>query len=293
MADQAKTDADTDVRAKAKKFLQILVNAKAVYSKGGNEALFTPLTGMSHSGLQTTWEHEDKAKAERRAKGQSTKGLATTTSCNGLTGKLGQAINAPIGLGRFDLKEELTRQGLLDAWVQSGPDVRPGYGDVVRFVRFHVGVSLDFVGDTWNTAECGQGGPGADYKNATDSCKYKSQPWNHKDVFGWVDIAVLDRIGKPAPAAMQGWWEVTANGKTEWIWIPERGKVLVHIKKPPSFKFRPVVGNKTGTMRVSDDKTSISLFFGKQTYDFTLKSPVGPMEGKLDGVHAATADKRN
>src|SRR5215475_3627721 len=106
-----------DVREKAKKFLDQLPPKTDVTSDGDTAALFTVLTGSSHTSLQATWKAEDVAKAKARAEGRSTEGLPTTTTCNAFVGKLGGAIGSPIYLGQFDIEQKLKKAGLGEAWI--------------------------------------------------------------------------------------------------------------------------------------------------------------------------------
>lgn len=247
-----------DVRAKAKAFLDQLPDYTDVTSNGTYGALFTTLTGMSQEGLQKTWATEDIAKAERRKEGKSTAGLPTTTSCNGFTGKLSNAVNAPIYLGRFDLEAEMKRQGVSEAWVPAASGKKPLCGDVFKMKKFHVGVSIDFTGDVWNTAEGGQGGPGQDYTKGFDIVKRKHQTWDPSKLEGWVDIEVLARIAVKAPKWMQGWWRFEIGAVKEYVFVPEKGVARAFPQAPASLK--PVAeGGRSGALEVEPGGNRVNI----------------------------------
>ncbi|PWR21942.1 hypothetical protein [Zavarzinia compransoris] len=263
------------VRDKAKKFLDQLPDNVNVTSNGTYGALFTTLTGMSHEGLQKTWATEDIPKAERRKKGESTAGLATTTSCNGFTGKLSNAVNAPIYLGRFDLAAELKKQGVSDAWIPATSGKKPGCGDVFKMKKFHVGVSIDFTGDVWNTAEGGQGGPGQDYTQGFDIVKRKHQTWDPSTLEGWVDIEVLARIAVKAPKWMIGWWRFEIGAAREFVFVPEKGVARAFPTAPAALT--PVSeGGRTGALEVEPGGNRVAITW---TDEKIGQDRLGPLPG--------------
>ena len=140
-----------DIRERAKQILSAVPPlGQQINSDGPTAALFTKLTGgVTHERLVKNWE-----------KG----GIMTT--CNEFVGWFGQALGSKDYLGRFDIETYLAKAGKGLAWVPAGSDARPKYGDIFRPTSFHIGISLDFEGDTWNTVESGQGGP---KQNATSS----------------------------------------------------------------------------------------------------------------------------
>lgn len=248
-----------DVREKARTFLDQLPPNVNVTSNGGTAALFTKLTGSSHEWLQARWKIEDVAKAKARAEGRTTKGLPTTTTCNGFVGQLGAAIKSPIALGQFDIEKKLKAAGLGEAWIPASSGKRPGYGDVFKPVKFHMGVSLDFTGDLWNTAESGQGGPGANYTAGFDMVKRKQTPWDPASLEGWVDIEILMKIAQKAPKWMIGWWQFEVGTTKEFVYLPERGSARAFSAVPANTKAPPPPGGKTGEMTHDDDSEGVTI----------------------------------
>jgi hypothetical protein len=198
------------------------------------------------------------AKAARRAEGKSTEGLPTTTTCNAFVGKLGNAIGSPIYLGQFDIDRKLKAADLGDAWIPASSGRKPGYGDVFRPLKFHMGVSLDFAGDLWNTAESGQGGPGVDYTKGFDIVKRKQQPWIPGSLQGWVDIEILMKIAQKAPKWMIGWWKFETGATKEFVWLPERGTARAFATAPPNLKLPPPAGGKAGEKTHDGDSLAIA-----------------------------------
>jgi len=262
-----------DVRQKAREFLDQLPPNVNVTSNGSTAALFTKLTGSSHEALQATWKAEDVAKAKRRADGKSTEGLPTTTTCNAFAGKLGNAIGSPIYLGQFDIDKKLKAAGLGEAWIPASSGKRPGYGDVFKPKRFHMGVSLDFVGDMWNTAESGQGGPGEDYTKGHDIVKRKQQPWDPAYIEGWVDIEILMRIGQKAPKWMVGWWRFEVGTTKEFVYLPERGSARSFATAPANLNLPATAGGKTGQLTHDSDSLGVAIAWPDNVTDSLRRLP--------------------
>lgn len=269
-----------DVRAKAREFLDQLPPNVNVTSNGQTAALFTKLTGSTHDSLTKTWAKEEVAKAERRAQGKSTEGLPTTTTCNGLAVQLGQHIKAPLALGQFDIDKKLKAAGFQEAWIPANSGKRPGYGDVFRPVKFHMGVSLDFEGDMWNTAESGQGGPTAGF----DMVKRKKTLWDPSTLIGWVDIEILMRLARKSPAWMTGWWQFEVDGRKEFVFLPERGAALRYKEAPKSVKLPPPAGGTTGEMDYADDLEGVTITWADGVVDSARHLPaVSYMLGERTG----------
>ena len=125
-------------------------------------------------------------------------------------------------LGRFDIDTYLAKIGKGHAWVPAADGVWPQYGDIFRPKSFHMGISLDYDGDLWNTAESGQGGP----KAGCDIIKRKQRPYDGSKLKGWVDLELYfnspAQVG-PVPAWLVGWWKV--------IW--RAGLLLLLLWHPP------------------------------------------------------------
>jgi len=89
----------------------------------------------------------------------------------------------------FDLERATKMCRIPGAWVKQKDNLlaRPDYGDIVRWNKFHVGVSLGFVGRTWHTIEGGQGGPIQNH----DIIKFKKGQYNPGAILGWVNLATI------------------------------------------------------------------------------------------------------
>lgn len=249
-----------NVRKKAEDFLKQVPLYGDVTSNGSTAALFTKLTGSSHATLQATWKQEDVAKKARRDAGNNNMaGLPTTTTCNAFVGQLSNAIGSPIYLGQFDIEQKLKKAGFGDAWIPANSGKRPGYGDVFRPLRFHMGVSLDFIGDLWNTVESGQGGPGQDYTKGFDIIRRKQQKWEPTTLQGWVDIEILIRIATKAPSWMVGWWRFEVNATQQFVWLPERGNAQSFDQPPPNTRLAPTTEGKKGEIEFDADAQGVTL----------------------------------
>ncbi|QQS53616.1 MAG: hypothetical protein IPM89_12160 [Candidatus Competibacteraceae bacterium] len=260
-----------DVRKKAENFLK-QVPKSDVTSNGSTAALFTKLTGSSHETLQATWKIEDVAKKKRRDAGNNNMaGLPTTTTCNAFVGQLGVAIGSPIFLGQFDIEQKLKKAGLGEAWIPAKSGKRPGYGDVFRPVRFHMGVSLDFSGDLWNTVESGQGGPGQDFTKGFDIVRRKQQPWDPASLQGWVDIEILMKLATKIPQWMIGWWCFEINATQQLVWLPERGSAQSFDSPPPNTKQPPVREGKKGEITLDADSEGATIVWSGGTIPDTLR----------------------
>ena len=198
------------IRDKAKKYLEQVPAAPAEVWSDRDGAVFTALTGYTHAGLVAIWTG-----------GGKDKGL---TTCNAFTGRYGQHLG-PKGyvMGAFEpeRKDFLGKVGRPLAWVTPSGDRRPKYGDVfVKLPRYsHVGISLDFVGDVWNTAESGQGLVGQ-----RDKLMRCSRTFDAAKIAGWVDIEVLcEPDPLPPPAWLVGWWQVTWRNQSYYYYLaPDR-----------------------------------------------------------------------
>ena len=146
-----------------------------VVTSHGHAKLFTQLTGMSQAALKENWD-----------------GGGRLTSCNSFVGLYSTRVlkgKIKRSLAMFDLERAVTRMGIPEAWILQKNDfsARPGYGDIVRWKRLHVGVSLGFEGGKWHTIEGGQGGPKAGF----DQIVRKTTIYQSADILGWVDLATI------------------------------------------------------------------------------------------------------
>jgi hypothetical protein len=160
----------TEIRDKARKILDLaLPVGKVITSDGATAAQYTRLTGLTHKMLTDNW-----------AKG------GIMTGCNGFTGWYGSQMGSKKYLGGFDLKRIVTDAGKPDSWIESTPDNRPMYGDILRHSAFHVDVALDFDGDILLRAAGGQGGKKAGHdivRRVRGASKY-----DPKSLMGWINI---------------------------------------------------------------------------------------------------------
>lgn len=260
-----------DIRKKAKDFLDQVPPNKDVTSNGSTAALFTKLTGSSQAALQATWKLEDVEKKKRRDAGQSTAGLPTTTTCNAFVVQLGNAIGSPIPLGQFDIEQKLKKAGLGEAWIPANSGKKPGYGDVFKPRKVHMGVSLDFTGDLWNTVESGQGGPGLDYTKGFDIIRRKQQKWESTSLEGWVDIEILMKIATKAPKWMIGWWRFEVNATKLFVWLPERGSAQSFDMPPPNVKQPPTNEGKKGEITLDADLGGATIVWAGGAVTDTLR----------------------
>ena len=208
------------------------VAAKTVATNGD----FSKLTGMSHLDLLRNWE-----------------GGGIMTSCNGFViqccTEMGyHAATKGLAVGQFEIAKILYNNGLGHCWVPAGSGDRPRYGDVFKPRHTHMGLSLHFAGDTWHTAEGGQGGRG----NGYDSVKKKTTPWDPSSLEGWVNMAALLAAGKiVSPSWLGGWWKVTENGGTPYFYHFHASGAVCFTPAPPSSPFSPPINpSMTGSYRM-------------------------------------------
>lgn len=269
----------SNARTKARAFLEQLPKDRDVTSSAGasaadnagDDALFTKLTGSSHSSLTKTWAKEQAARDNKLSEAEKKKGskltaqesenavrgMPNTTTCNGFTGMLGQAIGSTFALGQFELEDALKKAGLQDAWVPASSGKRPQTGDVFRMKKWHVGVSVDFDGDIWRTAESGQGGRRTGY----DIIKRLKKPWAPDTLKGWADIDVLmDLLGSRAANWLKGWWRFEIGDRREWVFVPEKGDALGFDQAPANLKARPV-GGRAGKVRLDEDDNGLTIIW--------------------------------
>jgi hypothetical protein len=156
-----------------------------VTSNGAESKLFTKLTGITQAGLEKNWAGKD----EKRGTADD----GRLTSCNSFAGGYSIAIlgsKLKVSLAAFDLKKLVEKMGMPEAWKNQADDLsaRPGYGDLVRWKRLHVGVSLGFEGTKWHTIEGGKGGPKSGFDQVV-RWSYDQYPLG--EILGWVDFAAI------------------------------------------------------------------------------------------------------
>lgn len=221
------------IRDKARQILSIIPPiGQQINSTGPTAQLFTQVTNMTQATLQSNWDSG-----------------GIMTSCNGFTGWYSTQLGSPFSLGRFDLDSYLPKKGKGDAWIKSGPGKRPKYGDICRYAKFHVGVSLDFEGDIWTHADGGQGGKRTGYdivKRIRDTTAF-----DPSKLAGWVDIEIFfgetstdaaaasteDKVS-PVPEWLLGWWNVQWRGQAFYYYF-DRGYKAQWTKQLPLDTSRP------------------------------------------------------
>lgn len=227
------------IRDRARDILSVVPPiGQQINSVGSTAQLFTQLTGTSQATLEQNWA-----------------GGGKMTTCNGFTGWFGNQLGSKLYLGRFDLDTYLPKQGKGDAWIKSTPDNRPKYGDICRFAKFHVGVSLDFEGDIWTHADSGQGGRTAGFdiiKRIRDK-----EPYSYQKLLGWVDIEIYfgessgtgaatgttatpDQPANPVPDWLHGWWDVRWRGQSFYYYF-DRSREVGWTQIAPLDRSRPAM----------------------------------------------------
>lgn len=273
----------TNIRERAKEFLnQLPALGKQVVSNGKGKRDgktnpdFNKLTGSSQGYLDDEW-----------AKGK------ITTTCNEFIGTYGSWLGSQKSLGQFELEHLLAGWHKSYAWVKATSGRRPKYGDIFRPKKFHMGVSLDFQGDLWNTAESGQGGKSTGY----DIVKRKQNPWDANLLQGWLDIELFFGPGVvnpgPIPDWLPGWWNVTWQARDYYYFFDRTGQVKWTKVKPRSTKFPPQVVDATGNYVVEFRKDVTLQWFGPtgSVEKFSRNPGIGiqPMRGTLNGKDQLTA----
>jgi hypothetical protein len=223
-----------DIRERAKEILSVVPPlGQQINSVGATAALFTKLTGRTQSDLQTNWDSG---------------GIMTT--CNEFVGWFGREIGSKKFLGRFDIEQELKTIGRSDAWIPASSGERPKYGDIFRPTKFHMGISLDFEGEMWNTVESGQGGKRTGY----DIIKRKQQKWDPNLIQGWVDIEIFLGIqGQPAlpvPDWLTGWWNVTWRDQLYYYYFDRNREVKWTKVQPQGTTQPPLMPMDTGKVTI-------------------------------------------
>jgi hypothetical protein len=266
------------IRDRAEKILsEVPPLGQQVTSVGSTAALFTKLTGgVTQKTLEANW---------------ATGGILTT--CNAFTGWFAGQLGSKEYLGRFDLDTYLPKMNKGHAWVPAKHGGRPKYGDIVRFKKFHVGISLDFDGDTWNTAESGQGGP----KAGCDILKRKQTTFDGDALIGWVDLELYFNAPAqitPVPDWLLGWWKVNWRATGYYYYFHPNRKVI-WTEHPPRTAIDPPLGKSdTGNFMLggNNDLTIRWLATGSvETFNTPVAATIDRMHGAWNGTDALTAEK--
>lgn len=196
---------------------------------------FSALTGMSHGSMLRNW---------------AVGGRGTLTSCNSFAGRCSAAMGSKISISAFELEKLLRTHGKGHAYVPAASGRRPAYGDIFKAKSFHMGVSLGFEGDTWVTAEGGQGGPISGY----DVVKIKRQKWDPAAVEGWCDMGVFLGAHAPTPGWLVGAWTVSCGNTRASYAFDEAGNAF-HFTVAVLGSWRGAVPFDTGTIQFQGGDT--------------------------------------
>ncbi|MBI4907432.1 MAG: hypothetical protein HY820_27650 [Acidobacteria bacterium] len=272
------------IRDKARQILSIIPPiGQQINSTGPTAGLFNQVTNMTQATLQANWD---------------TGGIMT--SCNGFTGWYSNQLGSPFSMGRFDLDTYLPKKGKGNAWIKSTPDKRPKYGDICRFAKFHVNVSLDFEGDVWTHADGGQGGKRTGYdivKRIRDTTSY-----DPAKLIGWVDIelffgeasepASTEAKVSPVPDWLQGWWNVKWRGQAFYYYFDRQYKAQWTQQLPRDTTRPPLMSRDTGNVAI-DSPSEFSIKWGAtgSVEKFSKAPGPNPMRGTWNDKEPLTASK--
>ena len=185
-----------------------------------HSANFEKYTGASQDYLLRTWFGPD------RIKGTDDDTKSRLTTCNAFVGKYAHSVIPSVkrknmNLMGFYFGLECKKAGLEEAWFNQSehPTLRPGYGDIVKFARHHVAVSLGGRGATWNRIESGQGGRTKGF----DVIVFReNEPYSPALIEGWINLAILfdyDQLLAEQKKQQQMWkaspWEMMSRANRE------------------------------------------------------------------------------
>jgi len=265
-----------DIRDRAREYLNVLPPLGGqINSDGQTAGLFTKLTGHTQAGLQKNWD-----------------GGGIMTTCNEFVGFYARALGAKEYLGRFDIEVYLKKHGKGDAWVPATGGARPKYGDIFRPKSFHMGISLDFEGEMWNTAESGQGGP----KSKRDIIKRKQTKYDPSKLQGWVDIEIYFGAAAPTspfPEWLVGWWKVPWRGQTYYYYFDRDRQAKYTLTMPSNTSQPPLRADDTGSVTL-EPNNSVTIRWGATGSVEKFSSVPGSneqMRGTWNATEQLTADK--
>lgn len=231
------------IRDKAFKLLSAIpeppaqINSSNDGGKTDNQK-FTDLTNTPHSTMAANWKEN-----------------GIMTACNGFVGWYGASLGSEKTFGRFDIEQRLKSYGKSHAWVKSTKDNRPKFGDVCRYTKFHIGVSLDFNGDCWNHADAGQGGKRTGYDILKRT--YDTEAYDWKRLQGWIDLDLYFGDGKvesvdstPTPNWLKKWWQISWRGSDFYYLFQNDGKVEWTKHAPTSSSSLAIGGGTPGKYAV-------------------------------------------
>lgn len=175
-------DASANIRDKAKAILDHAVPEGMVIKS--NEApplynnAFLQYTGTSHLVLMANWQTQGK-----------------NTACNGFVNWYAHSLGINDISNWFSLKKSLESVNKLHAWVQSAPNLRPQYGDILKHTVFHVDVAIGCNGNLLRRAAARQSNHKRPASQAEIMQEYDvltrvtgKTPYNWQNLEGWLDI---------------------------------------------------------------------------------------------------------
>ena len=274
-----------DIRERARQILsEVPPLGQQINSVGPTAGKFVKMTGTSQATLEANWK---------------TGGIMTT--CNAFVGWFGRELGSKNYLGRFDLETMVKKWGKEHAWIPATSGAQPKYGDIFRSKKFHVGISLDFEGGLWNTAESGQGGS----KTGYDIIKRKQTAWDAGTLQGWVDIELLltdgavqqkpaaANAGVPVPDWLPGWWAVNWRHQTFYYFFDRSCGVSWTLVQPANPSQPPAGARDKGNVTI-EPMNVISIVWGATgSIEKLVKAPTvnQQMGGTWNGKEALSAVK--
>lgn len=186
------------------------IRGDAVRSNGDKmmQNEFERLTGMNQEKLSKRWTWDPN---------YTTCGDFAIHYCNHLG-------IPPILLLFGDPKTRCENEGKGSAWITDSHGESPKYGDVFKSKVNHVGVSMEYEGSIWRTAEGGQGGKAVKFDMVV-----RKETQSLDKVQGWVDIELWDACKSsqslPVPPWLSGFWKVYWQGQEYYYYFASDRRV--------------------------------------------------------------------
>jgi hypothetical protein len=271
-----------DIRERAKQILsEVPPLGQQINSVGPTANKFVKMTGTSQATLEANWK---------------TGGIMTT--CNAFVGWFGRELGSKNYLGRFDLEAMVKKWGKPHSWIPASSGAQPKYGDIFRSKKFHVGISLDFEGGMWNTAESGQGGSKIGY----DIIKRKQTAWDANSLQGWVDIELLlgdsaqpsaQTNGIPIPEWLPGWWAVSWRQQTYYYFFERNLAVSWTLVQPSNPSQPPAGARDKGSVTIEPHNVVTIVWGATGSVEKLVKAPTvnEQMGGTWNGKEFLSAVK--
>ena len=292
-----------DIRDRARMYLlQVPPDPAQINSNGLTAPLFFKLSGITHDQLLESWGL--KARKDGKIHKDIPPGL---TSCNSFVanyaGNAGIGIGQPgRSLGQFNLDKKVASWGKGFAWVAATQGARPKFGDIFEIATtLHQGVSLDFEGDIWNTAEGGQGGAQTGFdiikrrvlrQGGGNSIVHPRGPLK-----GWVDIDLFANGPPPPPPTtvpgwLLGWWAVPWRGQIFYYFFEASFKASWTLTKPISSAFAPLRFNDTATLTMDGPQSTTLRWAATGSVEKLAQTGTGQeMVGTWNGFEPLVATK--